>query len=651
MTQNPTRTQARSMPVGEIRAAIGPKSLNDESRSVEIQWSTGQRGLRMGWAGPFYEELGMKPSQIRLARAKGGLPFIDGHQAYDNDKQLGIVENVRLEKDAEGTRNGFGTVRFDTHELAERRFNSVKNGIMRDVSVGYRVYKYDKVEEIEENGQKIPVYRAVDWEPIEVSLVTAGFDTEAKIRSVEYVCEVSECDAPGIVETDPLVRTDERGLDMPLDTAPQAEQIDVNAVKREAIQAERSRVSEIQADCQRAGFSELASGFINDGASPDAVRSFLLAKISERTVAVQSSRVEITRDHSETRFEGMAEAVMFRANPRLFQLSDKSRQYAAYTLADIARELTGAKGTNLAVVTEALTNRAYQTTSSFANLLEDIQTKTLRAEFDANVGSFEPLVRRSTLPDFKPASRARLGDMQDLLLLPEGAEFQVGESSDSTEKIQLATYGRKIGLSRQAIVNDDLDAFSRLPAQFALKARNLEANLVYGVLNTNANMADGQPLFNLAAHGNRAAVNAVINVANIGIAIAQFRRQATETGMPLNLFPRYLVVPPALEAVARQYVTQITPALSANVNPYQGVFSLVVDPRLETLAGGSVTAWYLFCDPSQCDTIELASLAGGESVNVESVDDANSLGVWWRAYIDRGVKAIDWRGMWQNLGA
>jgi hypothetical protein len=200
-------------------------------------------------------------------------------------------------------------------------------------------------------------------------------------------------------------------------------------------------------------------------------------------------------------------------------------------------------------------------------------------------------------------------------------------------------------------VNDDLDAFSRLPAQFALKARNLEANLVYGVLNTNANMADGQPLFNLAAHGNRAAANAVINVANIGIAIAQFRRQATETGMPLNLFPRYLVVPPALEAVARQYVTQITAAVSANVNPYQGVFSLVVDPRLETLAGGSITAWYLFCDPSQCDTIELASLAGGESVNVESVDDANSLGVWWRAYIDRGVKAIDWRGMWQNLGA
>jgi hypothetical protein len=644
------------MPVGEIRAAIGPKTLNDETRSVEIQWTTGERGIRQGWSGPFYEELGMKPSQIRMSRAKAGLPFSDGHQSWDNDRTLGIVENITIEKNGE-MRIGSGRVRFDTHELAERRFNSVKNGILRDVSVGYRVYKYDKVEEVEENGIKIPVYRAVDWEPIEISLVTAGFDTKAKIRSGEIndenVVEVSDSDESGLCENVPQeTRTIERSSDMPLtEVAPPVEQVDVNAVRTAAISAERARVREISEDCHRAGFADLANGFINDGVSPDAVRSQLLIKVSERTAAVNSSRATITRDESETRFEGMAEAVMHRANSRRHALTEKGRAFVGFTLADLARALTGATGSNLQVVTEALTNRAYQTTSSFSNLLEDIQTKTLRAEYEANVASFEPFVRRSTLPDFKPGSRARLGDMQDLLLLPEGAEFQVGESSDSTEKIQLLTYGRKIGLSRQAIVNDDLDAFARLPTQFAMKARNLEANLVYGALVTNANMSDGVALFNAAGHGNRATVNAVINVLNLGIGIADMRRQTSETGMPLNIFPRFLVVPPALEAVARQYTTQITPAVSANVNPYQGTFQLVVDPRLETLAGGSLTRWYLICDPSQVDTIELASLAGGESVNVEKVDDANSLGVWWRAYIDRGVKAIDWRGMWDNLGA
>jgi hypothetical protein len=650
---NPTRAQARTMPVGQIRAALGPKTLNEESRSVEMTWSTGERGIRQGWEGSFYEELSMKSQHIRMSRAKNGLPLVDGHRSWDNDANIGIVEGIKLEKRDDGARVGFGVARFDTHELAQKRMESVKNGILRDVSVGYRVYKYERVEDVEEHGKKVPVYRAVDWEPIEISLVTAGFETTSKIRSGdnagenEVLVEVAEQDSAS-VQTDPLSeRTILGSTVMDEAVAPKVEQICAESVRSEAAAKERNRVSEIMKDCQRAGFSDLAQGFVDNGSSADAVRALLLEKLAERTANVPSA--SIVRDESETKFQAMSEAVCARANPQRFQVSEKSRPFMRYTLCDMIRELTGLKGSNLEVATNALT-RAYQTTSSFPALLEDIQTKTLNAEYEANVGSFEPIVRRSTLPDFKPASRVRLGDMPDLLQLPEGAEFQIGESSDRSERIQLVTWGRKIGLSRQAIINDDLDGFSRLPTQFAMKVRNLEANLVYTILNTSPLMADGIPLFNRAGHGNQALAATVISVANLGLAIADFRRQSTETGMPLNLFPRYLVVPPAIEAVARQFTTLITPNNSALVNPYQGSFSLIVDPRLETMPGGSVTAWYLISDPSQVDTIELASLAGGENINIERMDDPNTLGVWWRAYVDRGVAPIDWRGMFKNLG-
>jgi hypothetical protein len=53
----------------------------------------------------------------------------------------------------------------------------------------------------------------------------------------------------------------------------------------------------------------------------------------------------------------------------------------------------------------------------------------------------------------------------------------------------------------------------------------------------------------------------------------------------------------------------------------------------------------------QIDTIELASLAGAEAIQTRRRDADDVLGVWWDAWVDRGVKAIDFRGMWKNAGS
>ena len=63
-----------------------------------------------------------------------------------------------------------------------------------------------------------------------------------------------------------------------------------------------------------------------------------------------------------------------------------------------------------------------------------------------------------------------LSEAGDLELIPELGNYPTTAFSESQESIQLATYGKKFGISRQAIINDDLDAFSTIPARMGRAA-------------------------------------------------------------------------------------------------------------------------------------------------------------------------------------
>src|SRR5690606_27065274 len=120
-------------------------------------------------------------------------------------------------------------------------WNKVRQGILPNVSVGYRVHKFEKVEGGDET---TPVFRATDWEPHEVSLVTVGADAGAVIRS-----------APGAaLNTCTLIHTESRDMSdktgsTPSTPAPAAAPapapVDLEAVREQARAAERERVAEI----------------------------------------------------------------------------------------------------------------------------------------------------------------------------------------------------------------------------------------------------------------------------------------------------------------------------------------------------------------------------------------------------------------------
>jgi hypothetical protein len=164
------------LPPLSIRAAVG--TVNDEARTVEVVFSTGAAVTRMDyWSGKRYREvLSIKPEHMRLERMNAGAPLLDAHSAWSVGDVLGTVEpnSVRFEKS-----KVLATVRFSKRDAVGPIWQDVKDGIIRSVSVGYRVHKF--VEETGKNSE-IPTRTAVDWEPFEISMVPMPADAGARVR-------------------------------------------------------------------------------------------------------------------------------------------------------------------------------------------------------------------------------------------------------------------------------------------------------------------------------------------------------------------------------------------------------------------------------------------------------------------------------------
>ena len=328
---------------------------------------------------------------------------------------------------------------------------------------------------------------------------------------------------------------------------------------------------------------------------------------------------------------------------------DNSNPMAGYTLFELARNALQMNGINaygmgkMDIVAHAFTH----TTSDFGNLLANVANKAMLKGYDEADETFERWTSVGELPDFKAATRVDLGAFPDLKVVPEGAEYQQATVGDRGETVQLATYGRLFSITRQAIINDDLGAFTRIPQKMGRAARRTIGNLVYAILNGNPNMADGVALFH-ADHGNLAAPAAAINTASVDALRALMRKQKLGDAH-LNVRPSYIIVPVEKEGLAMQTMMSEFEigATKANTAPnyVRNIAEVIADPRL------SGNAWYLAANPSMFDTIEVQYLDGIQTPTLEQQSGWNIDGVEFKVRMDAGVKALDWRGLAKNAGA
>lgn len=431
---------------------------------------------------------------------------------------------------------------------------------------------------------------------------------------------------------------------------------DTEVVATRAREAERDRVSTIY---DLAGRLNLERSFAEDlvkrGISVAEARRLILDQVAAKSDETRTfGQVSVPlggRDERVTRRDAVANALLHRYSPTLFPLEDAARQYRGMTLLELARESLGNAGVNTRGLSrDEVATRALHSTSDFPEILSAVTNKTLRQAYEAYPRTFMLFCRQVLATDFKAMHRVQLGEAPQLLEVGESGEFKRGTLGELKESYKVKTYGRVVAITRQVLINDDLDAFTRIPAMYGNSIAQLESDVVWGIVTSNPAMADGTALFH-ANHRNLAGTGAALDVTSVGAARAAMAKQ---TGLDkktvLNIRPAFLIVPAALELKAEQLVAQnLVPAQSGNVVP-QSIRTLapISEPRLDA---ASETAWYLAASPNQIDTIEYAYLEGQQGAYIETRNGFDVDGVEIKCRLDFGAKAIDWRGLYKNPGA
>lgn len=724
------QVETRSLPLQTRLAPVA--SINAEARTFECVWTSGAPVRRFDWVSWSYymEELSLDPAHMRMGRMEAGAPLLNTHQQWDLSSVLGVVDRAWL-----AGSEGRALSRFSQRdEEVQSYWRDVVDGIIRNISVGYIVHRYQKTDAAEQGG--LPTWLAIDWEPAELSLVPVGADPFAGVRSLgatmpapeqrqqlleeamrsvgrrSFACELVPTGSRGIVVpvTAALGRAEQppaasaanqphqpqqeltmdedvqaRGASTAAGTGNPAgantppvaaaaaaagtrSEAEIRTAERERITAIRNVVGTARRSVH--GVSGLDQAFedslINSGQTVDQARAAVFAKLEAASSSSGPQRsaaaLETVRDEQVQRRSDMAAAVSHRANPNDNKLPESARRYRGYTLSELARRSLEDQGVDTSgmsragIVAMAMGNsddmgfRALHGTSDFTIALASTVNRSLRQGYEGTQRTFTRWARKGTLADFRAAQRVAVAGNLGLVKVNEFGEFKRGKLVDSGESIQLGTYGKVVGVTRQAVINDDLDFLSRLPQMFGRVAAEFESDTVYGILTTNAAMSDGTALFH-ANHGNLAASGAVIGEASLTAARKALRLQKDPSGnnQPLNLVGRYIIVPAAKETEAQKQFTAVVVASSAaNTNVFQNSYEIVTEPRLDA---NSATSWYLVADNAQIDTIEYAYLEGEEGLYTEQRTGFDVDGLEVKARLDFAAKAIDWRGLYKDPGA
>ena len=406
---------------------------------------------------------------------------------------------------------------------------------------------------------------------------------------------------------------------------------------------------------------------------PDASFSEQLDKVRYEGEAAIPSLVDqsppggsqVGTEHHEKRAAAMREAILHRTAPSQ-EPSDAAREYVGASLIDMAREcleMQGDKTRGLTadeIAARALSQRsgAYGSSSDFPSIITSVMHTTLRTAYEAAGQTFRPLVNVVEVPDFKLQERAQLGEGPGFERVDEHGEFPRGTPSDHSESYQIATYGRILSFSRQALVNDEWNCLLDAPRRFGAAAAQLESDLVWAQILGNPALKDGTPLLH-SSRGNVAPVSVPLSspsalAAILAGATAMRKRRGVDGMTVLNLRPKALVVGVGQEDRAAQLLgDEHRPhdALAAVPDSLRDL-QVIAEPRFDNGINRPelgieiaplADAWLLAAVESWACGVELAYLEGNRGVYTETRYGFDVDGVEVKGRLDVGAAAIDWR--------
>lgn len=536
--------------------------------------------------GGYVEILDHSPAAVDLERAAQGLALLLHH---DQTRPVGRIEGIQI---TGGKLRGIA--RFGTSTEAQQAQADVESGILPALSVGYSIH--------ETRDEPSGAIRVMRWTPLECSLVAIPADTSAGM----YRNQTNS---------------------------------------KEPITMQNTNRAEINDLCHRHAIPDsLRQELIEDG-NLDSVRSRILEYRAAQDAGGTMRRTPHAGNNLNVR-TATANALFNRVTGG----SEPTYLDSRASLVDMAARCLEDRGEHVGrnVSKNEIVMRAL-TTSDFPAALGDTVGRVMQMAYGALPTPIKKAGRIVTMDDFRDRRVIRIGDAPRLEKVNEHGEYHYGSVvEDAASGYRLQTFGKIFGLSRQAIVNDDIGIFQDIGGQWGRATANFEARQLSDLLVSNPVLADTVALFH-NSHGNllTGAGSALSGVTPLAAAISKLRLQTGLDGDPLGLPPRYLVVPAALEAVALQLARDLTTAGKVtDINPFGGSLEVLVEPRLDA---SSATAWYLVAD--QSPALEVAYLAGEEGPQTETRAGFEVDGMEFKCRMDFAASFVDHRGWIKSAGA
>jgi len=642
---------------------------DDQSRSVPAALSSEVEVDR--WFGK--ERLVHEADAIDLSRTDDGLPMLFNH---NSDLPIGVIRDIEIQD-----RKLRGVLHFSNNAKASEVWGDVRDGFLKDISIGYRIQKWEE----ENDSDLINVTR---WMLHEASVVSVPADATVGINRKLEGQRMS--DTPKDTGGDSA--QDDDGLNV-VDFKITRER-NLKEGKAKGMKQERKRISDIRAMFgphldRGAEYADLMDECIDKGVPLERATAYLLdlyggeheplttdfqqdehnGSLDRGTTADMGKparmkgNVSAGTDSLDKFLEGAERSIIAKAG----LMSDKSEERDArsselggMSLSELAREYLRVTNINAAGMDKrAMVGAAFTRgiishgTSDFANLLENVANKAALIGFDEAEETWSTWCRSGSLPDFRQGSRVNMSTFGDLDIVYENGEYKYGTFSDLKETLTLVTYGKLFSISRQAIINDDVDAFSRIPRSMGRAANRKVGDLAYAVLTGNPTMNQDSTALFIAGHSNFVAngSGAAPSVATLETAFTAMATQTDPAGNTLNIMPNYLIVPHALRGTAEvlQSATYDPAGTAGTLTPntVQGRFQVVADARLDS---NDAAAWFLAGNQNVYDTVEVAFLDGNDAPYLESKDGWSQDGVEYKVRIDAVAAPLDFRALYMNDG-
>lgn len=568
---------------------LQPGTYDAEARTVDAVVATAEYVLGRGGIFEKIDPVGMKLHTVTVRRDhKSGV-----------DDIIGIATNFRWEGD-----KLLATLKFASDPDAERIASRIREGVLKDVSIGFKVFEWR--DGSHPSGRRSRI--AVRSEVVEISIVADPADPNTGIRS-----------------------------NMPDDHSSLDDRVKRNRSWREICRREKLSQEFIDSVCDSDMTDEHFRMLVAEGVR---VRAGITAQVQA------GAHNDNTLDNPAVfRTAATAALVAFITGQ---EAKDQAAQLTSNGWIGFHREILRNAGQPTTGDDAEIIGRA-MSTSDLPLISAPALNQSLRRTYEALLSPIGVLFGARTIRDFNPQTEV-LVDWTKLKMNEVGelGEFQHSYVDESGESYKLYTVGGITDVSRQLWING-AGALANLSQQLGRRlAADINDRRVAHIIQASGagpTMKDGNPVF----HNSRANIQA-LNTTSVATVIdsallerSKMPKRKGAGDVMIGASPKYWLIPSEFEPTAIKALASIQAGTAGDVNPLSGKLELVVEPRLT-----SATRSYLVAAPAAMDGAVEASLAGQAGPHTESRWGFEVDAVQFKIRQDIGHGWTEWRS-WTRL--